>query len=418
MMSVLPVPAGQLRRWPGRPCQPARPRGPGRARWPRRPRATLQRRLTVRYTGLLLTIVGGLLGLLYLLVVSWVLPLTFHPYPRSAGPGPSGAAALEARLAEQRAAAVHELLAESVLAAAAISALAIAAGWVVTTWALGPLRGSLAAVGRLSAGPLPRRFAMAGPDGEVRDLHAALDVMLAGTAEASEAGRRAVGQVCGELRHRVARQRALFETALADPRPSAASLEAVCERALDAATAQEQLIEAAPALAWDRPAELINLAVITGDVLARVQGRAQRRGFALNVVLRRAPALAHPELAERLAACLVENALRGNVPGGWVEVITGTRNDRAILSVCHTGPVISPAGLDQLFGSVEGAGLRLAVIKTIAGAHHAQLKARGLPGGGLEVQVCFPPPRPAPAGSRYGRLTGSIRGGAAGHDHG
>jgi signal transduction histidine kinase len=345
MMITFPVSAGQLRR------RPSRPRGP---------RASLRRRLTVGYAGLLLTVVGGLLGLLYFLVVSWVLPLTFHPYPRSAGPAPSGAASLEAALAQQRAAAIHQLLAESALASAAIAALAIGAGWLVTTRALGSLRVSLAAV------------------------------MLASTAEAPEAGRRAVGQLCSELRHWVARQRVAFEAALADPRPSVASLETACERALDAATVQEQLIEAASALAGDRPAELINLAVIASDVLARLQGRLDRRGFALNVVLRRAPALGHAELAERLITALVENALRGNVPGGWVEVVTGTRDDRAILSVCHTGPVIAPAGPDRLFESVDGADLRLAVIEAIARTHHAQLKARGLPGGGLEIQVCFP----------------------------
>lgn len=383
MMSALPVSAGQLRRWSRRPRRP---------RWPRWPRATLQRRLTVRYAGLLLAVIGGLLGLLYLLAVSWVLPLTFHPYPRSGGPGPSGVASLEAQLAQQRAAALHELLAESALAAAAISALAIGAGWLVTTWTLGPLRASLAAVGRLSAGPLPRRFVVA-PESEFKDLHAALDAMLASTAEASEAGWRAVGQMCSELRRRAARQRALLEVALTDPRPSSTSLEVVCERALDAAMAQEQLVEAASAVAGARPAELINLAVIASDVLARFQGRVQRRGFALNVVLQPAPALGHAELAERLTACLVENALRGNVPGGWVEVITGTRDDRAILSVCHTGPVISAVELDRLFHSMHGAGLRLAVIKAIACTHHAQLKARGLPGGGLEIQVCFPPAR-------------------------
>lgn len=375
MMITFPASAGQLRRWPARP------------RWPR---ASLRRRLTVGYAGLLLTVVGGLLGLLYLLAVSWVLPLTFHPYPRSAGPGPSGAASLQAALAQQRAAAIHHLLAESALASAAIVALAIGAGWLVTTWALGPLRVSLAAVGRLSAGPLPRRFVVAVRDGEVKDLHAALDVMLASTAEASEAGRRAVGQLCTELRHRAARQRVAFEAALTQPQPGVAALETVCERALDAATDQEQLIEAASARAVDRPAELIDLAVIASDVLARLQGRLQRRGFALTVVLRRAPALGHAELAERLIACLVENALRGNVPGGWVEVVTGTRDDRAILSVCHTGPVLAPAGPDRLFESMDGADLRLAIIEAIARTHYAQLKARGLPGGGLEIQVCFP----------------------------
>ena len=42
------------------------------------------------------------------------------------------------------------------------------------------------------------------------------------------------------------------------------------------------------------------------------------------------------------------NALRHNAPGGRVEVITGTRNSRTVLSVSNTGPVVPDTAVDRL----------------------------------------------------------------------
>ena len=56
-----------------------------------------------------------------------------------------------------------------------------------------------------------------------------------------------------------------------------------------------------------------------------------------------------PGLAESLIANLTDNALRYNVPGGWAEVSTATRDDRAIVSVRNTGQEIPPTELNRLF---------------------------------------------------------------------
>jgi signal transduction histidine kinase len=36
------------------------------------------------------------------------------------------------------------------------------------------------------------------------------------------------------------------------------------------------------------------------------------------------------------------------VPGGYVEVVTGTRNSHAVLSAINTGPVVPAAAVDRL----------------------------------------------------------------------
>jgi signal transduction histidine kinase len=100
--------------------------------------------------------------------------------------------------------------------------------------------------------------------------------------------------------------------------------------------------------------------------------------------------------------------VRHNVAGGWVEVATGVRSGRCVLSVSNTGPVIAPDQVERLFQpfgrleatrlSRDGLGLGLSIVTAIAAAHDADLRARPLPGGGLEVEVHFPSaPDSAPA---------------------
>src|SRR5207253_314908 len=68
----------------------------------------------------------------------------------------------------------------------------------------------------------------------------------------------------------------------------------------------------------------------------------------IDAALAPAPTAGDPRLGERLVANLVDNAVRHNVPRGWVEVATMARGDRAVLRVVNTGPVIRPDDLDRL----------------------------------------------------------------------
>jgi signal transduction histidine kinase len=107
-------------------------------------------------------------------------------------------------------------------------------------------------------------------------------------------------------------------------------------------------------------------------------------------------------LVQQLVTNLIDNAVRHNVPGGDVRVATGTSDGQAVLSVTNSGPVIPPAEVDRLFQPFQrfgprtarrdgGHGLGLSIVHAIATSHGATVAARALPGGGLAVDVAFPP---------------------------
>jgi len=105
-------------------------------------------------------------------------------------------------------------------------------------------------------------------------------------------------------------------------------------------------------------------------------------------------------LLERLAANLVDNALRHNRPRGWVHVATGTTLDGdPHLSVSNSGDALEPKLVESLFDPFrtvkgragnEGFGLGLAIVKSIASAHDGAIAAQARPGGGLDITIVFP----------------------------
>jgi signal transduction histidine kinase len=371
----------------------------------RLPRHSVRLRLTLLYGGLFLVSGAGLLGLTYVLVVT-----RFRAFALYRGAVPSsgtlpGQSLLEQIANQQHREALSGLLQGSGLALAAMTVISIGLGWLVAGRVLRPLRTITTAARRISASNLHERLDMNGPDDELKELGDTFDGLLGRLEVAFGAQRQFVANASHELRTPLARQRTIVEVALADPEPSIDSLQAACERVLAASEQQEKLIEALLTLArsqrgldhWER----IDLAVIVNEVMLSRQPEAQRRGISARTVLQPAPALGDPRLAERLVANLLDNALRYNLHGGWVQVTTHSRWGRAMLSVANTGPAVPPDQVGRLFRpfqrlgtdrtrSRDGLGLGLSIVNAIVEAHGAQIRARSLAGGGLEIQVRFP----------------------------
>ena len=104
---------------------------------------------------------------------------------------------------------------------------------------------------------------------------------------------------------------------------------------------------------------------------------------------------------ERLAANLLDNALRHNAPGGSVAVSTGAQGGSARLRITNDGPVVRPEDVERLYepferldgerpSNVEGFGLGLCIVKAVATADGATVETQARPTGGLLVEVRFP----------------------------
>jgi signal transduction histidine kinase len=182
-------------------------------------------------------------------------------------------------------------------------------------------------------------------------------------------------------------------------------------RVLEANQRSERLIEGLLTLARSerqlRAAEPLDLALAAAAAVAAPAPEVGRLGLRVSQVLGAAPVAGDRTLLERLVANLVENAVRHNRRGGWVEVDTGRAGPVAVVRVANGGPPVPPDQVATLFepfrrleadrtGSDRGAGLGLSIVRSVAAAHGGHATATALPGGGLEVSVELP----ATAGSR------------------
>ena len=115
------------------------------------------------------------------------------------------------------------------------------------------------------------------------------------------------------------------------------------------ATAGLWLASAVPDAARPAPAALASPAVPDVATISpagpagqgRPGGRDPSGSLGLETALQPAPACGDLVLLDRLVANLVDNAVRHNIAGGWIQVTTGTRDGQAYLTVTNGGPVIA-----------------------------------------------------------------------------
>jgi len=384
----------------------------------RRPQRTLRLRLTAWYGGLFLLSGTILLAVTYGLVVQAFAGNT-AANAACQGPGTGchtiGAQQARAIAVHEHAAVLGELLSRSALALALVAVLSAALGWFIAGRALRPLRTITTTARRISAASLNERLVLGGPRDELTELADTFNGLLARLEAAFTAQRQFIANTAHELRTPLARQRVISQVALADPDASIESLRGAHERVLASGVQQQHLIDALITLARGQAGldsrEPFDLAGLTRKVLADRQPEVQRRSLRLHTTLGSALTAGSPQLAERLIANLIDNALRHNLPGGQMEVVTRTQDSYAVLAVANTGPPIPATTINRLFQPFqqltaerasrgEGLGLGLSIVQAIADAHDATITARPRPEGGLFIEVSFPGPQDRRFGSR------------------
>jgi signal transduction histidine kinase len=308
--------------------------------------------------------------------------------------------------AAQRAADLHQLLVNSGIALAIVAVLALLAGWLVAGRMLRPIRTITRTARRISSTNLHERLALDGPQDELKELGDTLDELFGRLDAAFDAQRQFVANASHELRAPLTRQRALIQVALADPDADFSSLRAAHERVLASEQHLEQMIDGLLALTRGQAGlerrERLDLAAIAAQVLRMRDSESTNLGLDVRATLAPAPTVGDPRLLERLIANLLDNAIRHNVFQGHVEITTGTGHEHAFLTVANSGPTIPPKEVPRLLQPFQrlhgtrttrgsGNGLGLAIVDAIAAAHRATLTAQPRPGGGLTVEVAFPP---------------------------
>ena len=403
------------------------------------PRVSVRLKLTLLYGGLFLLAGAGLLAVNYALVRSqFQLPFGIRIESRGPGlpdalgdapglvlmragaadagdqfvaaaPSPEAVAAVrreaEAVRRELQAATLRQLLTQSGIALALMAVVSIGLGWLVAGRVLRPLSAITATARRLEGSTLHERINLQGPQDELKELADTFDQMLGRLDAAFETQRRFVANASHELRTPLAIARTEVDVALADPETDPAELRAMAGRVLEANQRSERLIEGLLTLARSerrlRAAEPLELAMAAADALEVAAPEVGRLGLRVSQVLAAAPVAGDRALLERLVANLVENAVRHNRPGGWVEVDTGHAGPVSVVRVANSGPPIPPDQVATLFepfrrleadrtGSDRGAGLGLSIVRSVATAHGGTATAKALPDGGLEVRVELP----------------------------
>ena len=296
-----------------------------------------------------------------------------------------------------------------------MAALAIALGWIAAGRILRPVRTLIKTTRQISATSLHERLALDGPDDEIKELGDTIDALLARLEATFQAQRQFIANASHELRSPLARQRVLSQVALADPEATVESLKQAHERVIASGDHQNRLIEALLALARGQAGistrTPFDLTELVEAALAARGHEARRLDLSIETDLNPAPVDGSAQLAERLVANLLDNALHHNVPGGRINVNTGTEQGRVVLTVTNTGPLIpaeDTARLTQPFQRLgasrvthpgsrskpghppDGLGLGLAIVEAIANTHDATLELRPRLNGGLIAHVRFP----------------------------
>jgi signal transduction histidine kinase len=393
-------------------------------------RRPVRLRLTLAYSGLFLLAGAALLAVVYGLVaqsldtsLSAAAKAPIASYQPAAVSICESSAATPAQVANCKAKAQQSLKSQTEVSAAteraqtlahlldyslaSLAALALGSawlGWIVAGRALRPVQAITAAARRASEENLGERIALAGPDDELKELADTFDAMLGRLDAAFASQRRFVANASHELRTPLTVMRTAIDVTLAKPGRTPAQLEAMAAEVRQAVDRAEALIEALLTLARsDRgagPRERLDVAVLAEDALDAAAPAIRARPVAVEAALQPGPALGDPVLIERLVTNLIDNAVRHNVPDGWVQVATGLRGGMAFIEVANGGAVIPEELVPSLFepfrrlsdrsGSPEGTGLGLSIVRSVAVAHGGHVTARQRAAGGLEVSVLLP----------------------------
>ena len=373
-------------------------------------RPTLRLRMALLYGGLVL-LVGISLLFTSIVILSNSITHAFTSEAKLHPPGTPGAISgteLNHLDVAARNNATSYMLGSGLIFFGIVVIIGAVGGYLLAKQALRPVARLTQTAKQLSTDTLDQRINLGGPDDELRELADTFDEMLGRLDAAFDSQRLFVANASHELRTPLSVIRTELEVTMSDPDASVDELRRMGDVVIMATDRAQRLVSSLLALARlqavDRGQldvrEPVDVAALVAPILDSVAAEAAEKGVTLETELEPAITMGDPGLLERLIGNLVENAIRHNVPNGWLRVTTGQTAERVWVHVSNGGAVIASGDVDTLFEpfrrggrlrtATRGAGLGLAIVRLIVDAHHGKLQAAAPPFGGLAIRIELP----------------------------
>jgi signal transduction histidine kinase len=295
---------------------------------------------------------------------------------------------------------LRDLTRQYLVVMVAMAMLSGALGWLVAGRVLRPISEITATARRVSQERLHERIALEGPEDELKRLADTFDAMLARLETAFDRQAAFVRNASHELRTPLSVIRTETDVALADEADDPEALRRSLGAVRQAGKRSERLVSALLTLAQvdrgDRGRSEVDLAQLVRELTDEIDLDGLRLELALAPRLR---VTGDAELLRTMVANLIENAVRHNTAGGWIEVHAGAATRNVRLEISNSGAGITAeeaASLTEPFRRLatartgDGLGLGLSIADLVAQAHGGELTIDPLDQGGLRVLIQLP----------------------------
>ena len=287
-----------------------------------------------------------------------------------------------------------------------VLALGWLGGWGLATHTLAPILHIRATAQRIAAGHLDERIPIAETESELGNLSATLNETFQRLENAFAEQARFTSDAAHELRTPVAIILGQTQLSLSRPRSAEEARETLetirrsglrMQHLIDSLLELAQLDDASAAIR-QQPCDLAEL---SREQLDAIRPLAEEKGLTLESDLHPAPCQADRERIAQILTNLLANAVKYCRPNDHVRLTTAQDNGHILVTVADTGPGIAAENLPHLFErfyradasrsrATGGAGLGLAICKSIAEAHRGELTATSSEGNGTTFTLRLP----------------------------
>ena len=289
----------------------------------------------------------------------------------------------------------------------AIMSLTILGGWILINRALSPVQNITVAVQDITLRDLRRRLPVPNTGDEIGNLSVVLNKMIARLQDSFENVSRFTADASHELRTPLTIIRGELEGMITraelndDIRSALGSLQEEVERLV---TIVQRLFALSRLDAGEAQTERVklNLAQLAETTVEQMSLLAEEKNISLRFKAKDAVQVeGDRSRLKQVIVNLLDNAIKYTPDRGAVELSVWSKNGTAFVEVKDTGPGIPESALPHVFErfyrgdevhsrDVEGAGLGLAIVRSIATAHGGEVSVNSETDSGCRITVRLP----------------------------